>query len=88
MAVPDDGRLPWDGFAPAIIEWEGDAHPTSALPDSGLRLARLTLHHPQAVEIAEALGPLMPRDTAQFMQSEEPHLVAIFDSPKGQLRLT
>ncbi|MEM7471515.1 MAG: VOC family protein [Pseudomonadota bacterium] len=87
MAVPDDGVLPWDGWAPAIIEWQGAAHPTQTLPDSGLRLLRLTLHHPDAAEMAELLGPMMPRDSVQFMPAEVPKLVAIFDGPDGEVRL-
>lgn len=87
MAVPGDGILPWDGWAPAIIEWQGDAHPTQTLPDSGLRLSRLTLHHPQAEQIAETLAPLMPPDTAQFMPADAPKLVAILTGPHGEIRL-
>ncbi len=87
MAGPASGILPWGGWGPAIIEWEGDAHPTQTLPDSGLRLRRLTIHHPDAVEMAELLGPLMPRDTAQFMPDETPKIVAIFDGPDGEKRL-
>ena len=91
MAVPDNGVLPWGGWAPAIIEWEGEAHPTQSLPDSGLRLASLTLHHPQAREIAQVLGPLMAADTALFMPDEQAKLVAVFDAsadgPDGVRRL-
>ena len=87
MAVPDDGILPWGGWGPAIIEWEGDTHPTQTLPDSGLRLARLTMHHPDAEDMAETLGPLLPRDCVQLMPDQVPRLVAIFDGPNGQVRL-
>jgi len=52
-----------------------------------LRLARLTMHHPDAEEIAAVLGPLLPKDCVQFMPSGEPRLVAIFDGPQGTVRL-
>lgn len=87
MAVPETGILPWGGWAPAIIEWQGDAHPTQTLPDSGLRLARLTLHHPDAAEMAQTLGPLMAPDTAQFMPAETPKLVAVLHGQNGEIRL-
>jgi hypothetical protein len=46
MAVPDDGILPFDGVCPALIQWDGDAHPAAALPDRGLRLETVTIRHP------------------------------------------
>ncbi|WP_298359288.1 VOC family protein [uncultured Litoreibacter sp.] len=87
MAVPKTGILPWDGLGPAIIQWDAGQHPSATLPDCGLRLSRLTIHHPMAVEMAELLGPLMPRDTAQFMPDEDAKLVAIYDGPNGEIRL-
>lgn len=87
MAVPQTGVLPWGGWAPAIIQWQGAAHPTQSLPDSGLRLASLTLHHPDAENIAHVLSPLMARDTALFMPDEDAKLVARFNGPNGLLRL-
>ncbi|HMO72544.1 MAG TPA: VOC family protein, partial [Paracoccaceae bacterium] len=41
MGVPDDGRLPFGDAFPALIEWQGAAHPRDLLPDRGLRLRRL-----------------------------------------------
>lgn len=87
MAVPDDGILPWGGWGPAIIEWQGNAHPTQTLPDSRLRLSRLTLHHPDAEDIAQTLAPLMPPDTAQFIPAETPKLVAVLTGPSGEIPL-
>jgi hypothetical protein len=56
MAVPADGKLPFDGAFPALIRWEGTAHPAHRLPDMGLRLERLTISHPQGVALQAALA--------------------------------
>ena len=87
MAVPETGVLPWDGWAPAIIEWQGEAHPAPRLPDAQVRLDCLTLKHPKAEEIAKTLAPLMPRDTALFETAERPELLARFSTPQGQAEL-
>ncbi len=41
MAVPETGRLPSGDAFPALIEWQGAAHPLQRLPDTGCRLAGL-----------------------------------------------
>ncbi|OYX26685.1 MAG: polyphosphate kinase [Rhodobacterales bacterium 32-66-7] len=55
-AVPDSGRLPFDGGFPALIEWQGPAHPVQTLPDSGLRLTRLEIAHPEATALRAVLA--------------------------------
>ena len=60
MAVPGDGRLPFDGCFPALIQWQGP-HPAARLPDLGARLRRLELAHPQAEALRAALGLTDPR---------------------------
>jgi hypothetical protein len=88
MAIPDNGILPWGGWAPAIIQWLGDAHPAPRLPEANVRLESLRLKHPEAEEIAQTLAPLMPRDTAMFQVNAEPSLTATFLTPTGQATLT
>ena len=88
MAIPDSGILPWGGWAPAIIEWEGEKHPAPMLPDEDLRLDLLTLKHPDAEDIAKAFAPLMAPDTALFEVADEPSLVAQIATPRGQVTLT
>lgn len=58
MAVPPNGRLPFDNLFPALIQWQGDLHPAQMLQDSGCRLRRLIVCHPDALELAKGLGPL------------------------------
>ncbi len=58
MGIPTDGRLPFDGLIPGLIEWNG-AHPAPALPDTGARLVTLELTHPDADALRRALAPLV-----------------------------
>lgn len=87
MAVPDDGRLPFDGAFPALIHWQGDLHPAAALPDHGLRLTRLTLTHPDAPALRQALGPLA-HDPRIAVALGPAGLSARIDTPQGPRLLT
>ncbi len=58
MAVPPNGRLPFDNLFPALIQWQRDLHPAKMLQDSGCRLKRLVVYHPDALSLAEHLGAL------------------------------
>jgi hypothetical protein len=82
MAVPPDGRLPFDDAFPALIAWEGAAHPARALPDAGLRLTRLTVTHPEAAALAAWLAPRL-RDDRLRVETGAPALAADFATPHG-----
>lgn len=58
LTVPADGRLNCDGVLPALIAWEGAAHPCDRLEDRGVAFERLRLAHPQAATLAPALAAL------------------------------
>ncbi|MEP3347898.1 MAG: VOC family protein [Litoreibacter sp.] len=88
MAVPDDGILPWGGWGPALIQWHSEMHPAPMLPDQNVRLSTVLLRHPQAVEIAAAIAPLLPRDTILFEEANTPSLSASFDTPLGPRSLS
>ncbi|WP_039019956.1 VOC family protein [Halocynthiibacter namhaensis] len=81
MAVPDTGKLPFDNCSPALIAWDGAAHPAQRLPASGLRLSNFEIHHPQAIELEDyfinTVGPKL-----QF-QADDPGFIAHFDTPQG-----
>ncbi|MGA1179475.1 MAG: VOC family protein [Marivivens sp.] len=88
IAVPGDGSLPMGGGWPTLIEWAPETrHPALRLADSGLRLKRLTIRHPQARDIASQLAPLLAYPRIAFEPAPTPSLSAIFLTPKGQERL-
>lgn len=82
MAVPGDGKLPFGGAFPALIQWQGP-HPTERLPDRGARLHRLEVAHPAAEELRAALMPLQdPR--LVIMAGPAKALRAEIDTPHGR----
>jgi len=80
MAVPPNGRLPFDNLFPALIQWHGDLHPARMLQDSGCRLHRLVVFHPDALELAKLLGDL---DHVVF-DTGPAALHAEFETPHGK----
>ena len=87
MAVPDDGRLPFDGVFPALIRWHGALHPAPFLPDHGLRLSRLEVTHPQAGALRAALAGRLEDPRLQVLEGPVPGLTAVIDTPAGPRRL-
>jgi Glyoxalase-like domain len=87
MAVPDDGRLPFDGACPALIRWEGTAHPARALPDTGLRLSRLEIAHPQAAALRKALAGRLQDPRVVILDGPVVALRATIDTPEGPREL-
>lgn len=82
LAVPGDGRLPFDGCFPALIEWKGEAA-AERLADSGCRLRRLTLIHPRAAELGAALEVLLSDPRLSVADGPAPALRAEIDTPAG-----
>ena len=58
ITIPDDGALICNGLLPAVIQWEGDAHPADKLENCGCDLAKLEGSHPSPATIAPALRSL------------------------------
>jgi hypothetical protein len=83
MAVPGDGCLPFDGGYPALIQWQGDAHPAARLPDQGVRLTRFEIAHPQAADLRAALDGRITDARVQILQGPAMAMRATFDTPYG-----
>lgn len=87
MAVPADGKLPFDSVFPALIHWFGTAHPADRLPETGLSLEMLHVRHPQATALKSAVAPLL--DTAMITVETAPQIAitALINTPTGQVTL-
>lgn len=84
MAVPEDGRLPFDEMCPALLQWQG-RQPAASLTPTGARLERFTVAHPQADELATALAPLLDDPRLTFEIAQKPSLTADF-RVNGEIR--
>lgn len=87
ITIPQDGVTPLDGCAPLLIEWQRGAHPASRLPDLGLRLARLELHHRQPERLRNLFGAIDLQSAIDVVPIEadaRAHLVAAIDTPQGR----
>lgn len=82
MAVPDTGVLPFDNCAPALIQWETPQHPAETLEESGVRLTRLIVFHPEADALKAAIKPLIQDDRVVF-EAGPCQLHAQFETPNG-----
>ena len=89
ITIPADGGFVCDGIAPSVIQWKGETHPASRLPDSHVSLIGLEAQHPDAQRINAWLssagfeGPLSiqsPLDNATI------ELTALLQTPRGVVR--
>lgn len=85
ITVRDDGRRLFNGALPTLIQW-GDAHPSSTLPDRGLRLRELRAVHPQAGALQSAYQAIGLGNIV-VVEEGEPNLIATLQTPRGTIRL-
>ena len=82
MAVPADGKLPFDNLFPPLIQWHCDQHPADMLAQSGCALRRLVVAHPDAAALRDMLAPHFT-DARVVYEPGAPALMAEFDTPHG-----
>ncbi|MDG4647465.1 VOC family protein [Roseibacterium sp. SDUM158017] len=87
MAVPRDGRLPFGGLFPAMIEWRGEAHPAPRLPDRGARLTGLRLFSPEAEALRATLAAMIDDPRIEVLAAEVPRMEAVISTPRGEVVL-
>lgn len=82
MAVPEDGKLPFSGAFPALIQWIGAAHPAGRLEDAGIRLRAFEIAHPDADSLRAALTPMFDPLPVSLHRGP-PAFRAEFETPHG-----
>jgi hypothetical protein len=87
MAVPEDGRLAFDGLFPALIEWQSPVPPGTALPASGLTLQGLVVTHPEAAALQALLAPHLDAPLVRIEPGAAPTLRAEIGRPDGTASL-
>ncbi|MFY0309536.1 VOC family protein [Leisingera sp. D0M16] len=85
MTVPADGLLPYYNLFPAVLQWQAEP-PAGKLPQSGCRLTRLVLSHPEASDLQTALDRIL-RDPRLKVEQGAPAMMAEFDTPHGPRQL-
>lgn len=88
MAVPASGKLPFDGAIPALIEWEGSAHPATDLPENGCRFKGFEISHPQSQEVGRHLRSLGLSEPHSTVRTGEPSIRLNVTTPRGARTLT
>ena len=85
IGVPASGSLALSGVSPTIIRWQTH-HPADVLADSGCRLEKLVLRHPQAVSALHALrvAGLSPDDPIEA-EDGAARMEAHLRTPRGAI---
>lgn len=86
MAVSSDGTTPFDCLFPAVIQWTAGVHPAKTLTQTGVRLRRLTLVHPDGDALAKAVGHHLEDDRIAVEVGPNA-LHAAFETPNGERHL-
>ena len=81
IGVRADGRRMLGGGAPALIEW-GAAHPTDAMPPTGV-----TLQSMQVAGWPAALAAMLPAGASSGMQPDAPPLRVLLSGLRGSVTL-
>lgn len=87
MAVPQTGVLPFDNCAPALIQWEGDAHPAQRLTPSACRVEKFEVFHPNAARLSALLASVLNDLRITFHEGPS-QLKAHLNTPSGQTTLS
>src|SRR5260370_5931755 len=86
ITIPPDGRLPFYGLAPPLIEWQAEKRPRSGLREVGCSFIQLEAFHPESQRISALLRSIAVEgdvSVAPLRAGERPYLVPHLPTPAG-----
>jgi Glyoxalase-like domain len=87
MGIPADGKLPFNGCYPALIQWH-TASPALRLADVGARLHRFEIAHPDAPALRAALAGHITDPRILIVDGPQRAMQATISTPHGLRILT
>jgi hypothetical protein len=91
ISISADGRFPFNGIAPALIQWQSEPHPVTQLATSPISLIQLMGVHPEAFRINAMLhriGFIGDVSITEPSDGITVRLSAIFQTPRGIVTLS
>lgn len=83
ITIPEDGSLPINEGAPALIQWKTDSHPATKLEKHGLSLIKLQIFNPEAERISSFLSSINLEGNVKVLKSYESKIIASIHTPHG-----
>jgi hypothetical protein len=81
ITVPEDGSLPMGGGFPTLIKWADAGHPATRLPNSGCRLLKWEIQHPDAARLDQICD--VTDLSVKFVRADKIGFSATFETPSG-----
>lgn len=88
IAVPVDGKLPFDGAFPALIQWHGSAHPARDLPQNSSHLIQTTIGHSSFLDLKQSFAGYHLPSTVTLAKNETPKITLSIETPNGERSLS
>ena len=83
FTVPNKGKMPMGGAAPAIINWGSTQHPTLSMDDHSCRLERFVINTPFAKDLASILKNILYDQRVEVNFSKRLSFEAHILTPNG-----
>jgi len=87
FTVPNRGKMPMDGAAPAVINWGSTQHPTLNMDNHNCRLERFVINTPFAGDLTSILKNILSDQRIEINFSKRLSFEAHISTPKGKVIL-